>query len=131
MIPQWVMLAVLAGIASNFFGFVSRYALKDDGDSNAWAFLFEFIRLIVFLIFIFFDFSLKFEFQTFNLLFWVGFTEFISVYLYMQMHKYSHLSISTIISSNCFFIFWRAFKINRIPGNSNSFCRFVYCNSTS
>lgn len=98
MIPQWVILAVLAGIASNFFNFVSRYALKDDGDSNAWAFLFEFIRLIVFLIFVFFDFSLKLEFQTFNLLFWIGFTEFISVYLYMKMHKYSHLSISTIIS---------------------------------
>ncbi len=99
MIPQWIILAALGGIASNFFNFVSRYALKDESDDpNSWAFLFEFVRLVVFIVFLFFDFSLKWEFQTFHLLFWVGFTEFISVYLYMQMHKYSHLSISTIIS---------------------------------
>lgn len=98
MTSNWIALAVLAGLASNFFSFVSRVALKDDGDANAWAFLFEAIRLIIFLGLMVFDFSLKVEFQTFNLLFWVGFTEFLSVYLYMQMHKYSHLSISTIIS---------------------------------
>lgn len=97
-IPQWIILAILAGTASNFFGFVSRFALKDDGDPNAWAFLFEFVKLVVFAFLLLFDFSIKWEFQTFHLLFWVGFTEFISVYLYMQMHKYSHLSISTIIS---------------------------------
>lgn len=98
MIPSWIILAALGGIASNFFNFVSRFALKDEGDSTAWAFFFEFTRLIIFIFLIFFDFSLKFEFKSFHLLFWVGFTEFISVYLYMKMHMYSHLSISTIIS---------------------------------
>ena len=98
MLPEWVILAVLAGLGSNFFNFVSRFALKDDGDPSAWAFLYEFIRLVVFIAFLPFDFNLKFEFQTFQILFLVGFTEFISVYLYMQMHKFSHLSISTILS---------------------------------
>lgn len=98
MISEWVILAILAGFASNFFNFVNRFALKDDGDPTAWAFFFEFVRLIVFAAFLFFDFSLKLELKTFILLFFVGFTEFISVYLYMQMHKFSHLSISTIIS---------------------------------
>lgn len=99
MISSWIVLAILGGLASNFFGFTSRFALKDENDDpNAWAFLFEFVRLIVFATFLLFDFSLKWNFQTFHLLFWVGFTEFISVYLYMQMHKYSHLSISTIVS---------------------------------
>lgn len=98
MLPQWVILAVLAGLASNFFNFINRYVLKEEGDPTAWAFFFEFVRLIVFTIILFFDFSLKLEFQSFILLFLVGFTEFISVYLYMKMHKFSHLSISTIIS---------------------------------
>lgn len=98
MTSEWVILAVLAGFASNFFNFVSRFALKDDGDPTAWAFLFEFIRLLIFTVILFFDFSIKLDFQTLNLLFWVGFTEFVSVYLYMKMHKFSHLSISTILS---------------------------------
>lgn len=98
MLPQWVVLAILAGLASNFFNFINRYVLKEEGDPTAWAFFFEFVRLIVFTIVLFFDFSIKLEFKSFILLFLVGFTEFVSVYLYMQMHKFSHLSISTIIS---------------------------------
>lgn len=98
MLPEWVLLAILAGFASNFFNFVSRFALKDEGDPTAWAFFFEFVRLIIFASFLLFDFSIKLEPKAFIYLFLVGFTEFISVYLYMKMHKYSHLSISTIIS---------------------------------
>lgn len=90
MITNWIILAALGGIGSNFFNFVSRFALKEEGDSSAWAFIFEFIRLIIFLIFMFFDFSFKFEFQTFNLLFWIGFSEFISVYLYGTFYVESH-----------------------------------------
>lgn len=99
LIPDWVFLAVLAGIFSNVLNFFSRFILKDkDGDATAWAWTFEFLRLLFFLPFIFFDFKMTFSLKAILILLSVGLTEFISVYLYMKMHKYTHLSISTILS---------------------------------
>lgn len=98
-IPEWVILAVLAGLGSNILNFFSRYILKDkDGDATAWAWTFEFLRLLFFLPFVFFDFKIDTSFKSLMILLSVGLTEFISVYFYMKMHKYTHLSISTILS---------------------------------
>ena len=97
-IPQWVILAALAGIGSNFFSFISRYLLKNNGDSNSWAWTFETLRLVTFTFLLFFDFKLQLNYQTLILLLSIGLTEFISVFLYMKMHQHSHLSISTILS---------------------------------
>lgn len=98
MIPNWVILAGLGGIFSNLFNFISRYVLKDEDEATSWAWLYETIRVPLFLLLALFDFRLKTDPKSLILLFFLGLTEFISVYLYMKMHAFSHLSISTIIS---------------------------------
>lgn len=98
MVPSWVILAAFAGIGSNILNFFSRYFLKDDADSNSWAWLFETGRLAAFGILVFFDFSLKPSFQSIGVLLLLGLTEFVSIYFYMKMHRFTHLSISTILS---------------------------------
>ena len=91
-------MAILAGISSNVHNFFNRYLLKDKGDSTVWAWTFEFLRLLFFLPFLFFDFKMTFDTKTILILLSVGLTESLSVYLFMKMHKFTHLSISTIIS---------------------------------
>lgn len=98
MLPDWVILAALAGLGSNALNFFSRVILKKEGDSTSWAWFFETFRLFCFITLAFFDYRLVINLQSLNLLFWLGITEFISVYLYMKMHKYSELSISSIAS---------------------------------
>lgn len=98
MIPQWIVLAGLGGLASNVFNFFNRFFLKDKGDAIAWAWFFEAFRLSIFIFAAFFDRYIQINIYTIFILFWVGITEFISVYFYMKMHAYSHLSISTILS---------------------------------
>ncbi len=98
MLPQWVILATLAGVGSNVFNFISRFLLKEKGDATTWAWTFETLRLIVFVILAIFDFRIQFNLHTLILLSLIGLTEVISVFLYMKMHQYSHLSISTILS---------------------------------
>ncbi len=97
-IPSWIILAALAGLGSNILNFFSRSLLKDEGDSTAWAWTFEFLRLLFFIPFLFFDFKLILSFKSLIILLTVGITEFISIYLYMQMHRLTHLSVSTILS---------------------------------
>lgn len=98
LINSWIILALLAGIGSNMHNFFNRYILKDGGDSTVWAWTFEFLRLLFFLPFVFFDFKMTFDIKTVLILLAVGLTETLSVYLYMKMHKFTHLSISTILS---------------------------------
>lgn len=98
LISSWIVLAILAGIGSNILNYYSRYILKDDGDSTAWAWTYEFLRLAMFLPFVFIDYKLQLTSESLIILLAIGITEFISVYLYMKMHKFTHLSISTIIS---------------------------------
>lgn len=98
MITNWIALAAFAGIGSNVLNFFSRYFLKDDEDSTSWGWFFETLRLIVFAAFLTFDYSFKFSFQAAFLLLLLGLSEFVSIYLTMKMHKFTHLSISSIIS---------------------------------
>lgn len=98
MIPQWVLLAGLGGLSSNLFHFLSRYVLRGKDDATSWAWFYEVLRTIFFSFAMIFDFSLQQNFYSFTLLILLGITEFASVYLYMKMHQYSHLSISTILS---------------------------------
>lgn len=98
LIPYWVILAVLAGIGSNISNFISRYILKDGGDASAWAWTFEFLRLLFFIPFLFFDFRIDLNLKSIIIFLSAGLTEFISIYFYMKMHKFTHLSISSILS---------------------------------
>lgn len=98
MVPQWVLLAALGGLSSNLFNFLSRYVLREKGDGTSWAWFYELLRVIFILPIMLFDFHLTFDVRTLILLALLGITEFVSVFLYMKMHEYSHLSISTILS---------------------------------
>lgn len=96
---SWIFIALLAGLCSNASNFFSRFILKEGGDdTNLFAWYFEFVRVIVFAVLVFFDYRLIISFTNILMLLGMGLTEFISVYFYMKMHAYSHLSISTIIS---------------------------------
>lgn len=96
---SWLILSILAGLASNIFNFLSRFLLKDQEDENAYAWFFEVFRFIFFIILaLIIDRHLIISIQSILLLLLLGFTEWISVYWYMKMHKYSHLSISAILS---------------------------------
>lgn len=98
MIQQWVFLAALGGLSSNLFNFLSRYVLKNKGDSTSWAWFYETLRLPLFLLIAIFDFRLEVSLTSLILMFTLGITEFVSVYLYMKMHALSELSVSTILS---------------------------------
>src|SRR6185369_8208561 len=97
-LPIWVIFAILSGLASNGFNYISRYLLKDDEDSTAYAWFFEAMRLIVFVSISLFDWKLIITPQSLAIFILLGLTEWISVYWYMKMHEYSHLSISAILS---------------------------------
>lgn len=98
MIPQWVYLAILAGLASNLYNIFNRFALRKDGDSTAYAWWTEFIRFFIALSFLSFDFSLNLKGNAVFILLLLGIVEAISAFIFMKMHQYTHLSISTIIS---------------------------------
>lgn len=98
MLPQWVILAAIAGLLSNAFNTLCRYFLKDKDDATIWAWVFEVGRLIVFGSFVFFNFSITFDGRVVFLLLLVGLTELGGDWFSMKMHAYTKLSISTIIS---------------------------------
>lgn len=98
MLPAWLYIAILAGLASNLFNFFNRKALKDSGDSTAYGWWTEFLRFAVALLIVPFDFSFNAELSTIFVLFLIGVVEIVSCYVFFKMHKYSDLSISTIIS---------------------------------
>ncbi len=95
---SWIIFAALAGLASNLFNIINRHILKDQEDSTAFAWLAEMTRLLIAFFFVFFDFKLQFTASTILLLIFLSIWELLSVYVFMKMHAYSHLSISTIIS---------------------------------
>jgi len=95
---SWIFIAFLAGVCSNASNFFSRVILTDEADTNIYAWFFEFVRVAFFGVLIFFDYHLIVSIKNVLLLLGMGMTEFISIYFYMKMHAYSHLSISTVIS---------------------------------
>lgn len=95
---NWLILSVFAGLASDGFNITNRTALKGKGDSTAYAWWFEFVRSLFFLIVILQKPFGSLSLQTIVMLIVVSLTEFFSVYFFMKMHAYTELSISSIIS---------------------------------
>src|SRR5438309_2773777 len=95
---NWIVLAVLAGLASNIFNFSSRYFLKVKDDPTVYAWYFESIRFVVFCLVAIFDWKIIITVQSVILFILLGLTEWIAAYWLMKMHAFSHLSISTILS---------------------------------
>lgn len=98
MIASWIIIAFISGLLSNTSNFLHRFLLKDDKDPALYTWFLEVIRLLVAVIFLFFNFSLLLSPNTLLLLLALGFVEAISIYIYMKQHAFTALSISTIIS---------------------------------
>lgn len=97
MFNNWFILAAAAGLSSALFNFVGRKSLQG-GDSTAFSWFFELLRLIIFSALLIIDFKLEPSFLNFFVLVALGVTEFVSVYVFTKMHSLTELSLSSIIS---------------------------------
>lgn len=95
---NWIILAVLAGLASNGFNITNRLALKEKGDSTAYAWWFEVVRTLFFLIVLVRIPLPVLNFESYLKLTLVSLSELFSVYVFMRMHALTDLSISSVIS---------------------------------
>ncbi len=95
---NWFIFAAIAGLASNGFNITNRTALKDQGDSTAYAWWFEVIRSGFFLIVGFITKVITISQSNILPLIYVSLAEMFSVYVFMKMHALTHLSLSSIIS---------------------------------
>jgi drug/metabolite transporter (DMT)-like permease len=98
LLSSWIVLSIIAGLASNGFNFISRYLLKEQEDSTAYAWFFEIVRLFCFATIAIFDWQLVITPLSLFLFLLLGLTEWIGVYWYMKMHQSTHLSISAILT---------------------------------
>ena len=97
--PAWITFSILTGIISNIFNFQIRYILRGKDDSTVFGWLIALARFIAFsIIALLFDWRLIISIESFFILFLIGITECIALYLYMKMHVYNELSISAILS---------------------------------
>jgi len=94
---HWFLFAVFGGISSNIYNFLTRFALKDGDDSTTFAWFFECIRFFIFGIIILFQPLPALNFKNTVSFFIIGGVEVASIYTFMKMHSYSHLSLSSII----------------------------------
>lgn len=97
MIDFWFVLAVFAGLASSIMNILSRYALRGGRDATTFGWIYEVTRFLVFAVVIFWDFSISLSVRAILILACLSVVEFISVYLFMKMHAFADLSLSTII----------------------------------
>lgn len=95
---NWFLLSVIAGLASNGFNITNRQALKDQGDSTAYGWWFEFVRTTFFIVLFFIKPLPSITASMLLPLGLVGLSELFSVYVFMKMHAYTGLSISSVIS---------------------------------
>src|SRR5260221_2042518 len=95
---SWIFIALVSGLLSNTSNFLHRFLLKDDKDPALYTWFLEVIRLLVAIVFLFFNFYLFLSSKTLLLLLVLGIVEAISIYVYMKQHAFTSLSISTIIS---------------------------------
>lgn len=98
LLNNWILLAILGGLSSNIFHFLSRFVMKENDDPAAYTWYFEVIRLIAFCAFAIFDWQIIFTPFSLIIFLFLGITELLSAYWLMKMHANSHLSISTILS---------------------------------
>lgn len=94
---NWFILALLAGTASNFFNIFNRSSLKEKGDSTVYAWWFEVIRFVVFLIIFLPQHVLPHNPQDYFWLLVLGLNEAASVYFFMRSHQLTDLSLSTFV----------------------------------
>lgn len=95
---EWLLVSIFAGLCSSGFNYLNRYILRVNRDSTAYAWWFEALRTLFFIILMFFDSFINITLTNILILLLLGTVEFFSVYIFMKMHKFTHLSLSTIIA---------------------------------
>jgi drug/metabolite transporter (DMT)-like permease len=95
---NWIILSALAGLASNGFNITNRTALKNKGDSTAYAWWFEVVRTSFFFVILLMNPQITLTVKNILPLVLVGLSELFSVYVFMRMHALTELSISSVIS---------------------------------
>ena len=93
-----MFLAVFAGLSSNVYNILSRIILRQDSDPISYAWLYEISRIVIFLFVLPFTFYFNLSLINILLLLLLGLVEFISVYVFMKMHAYVEISISSVIA---------------------------------
>lgn len=94
---NWFILALLAGTASNFFNIFNRSSLKERGDSTVYAWWFEGIRFLFFLVVFLIQPVFPKSLDAYVWLFLLGLNEAASVYFFMRSHQLTELSLSTFV----------------------------------
>ena len=94
---DWFLLALLAGTASNIFNVVNRSTLKEKGDSTLFSWLFEVLRLCIFICAFLINPIFPQELSTYGWLIALGLNETASVYFFMKSHRHTKLSLSTFL----------------------------------
>lgn len=92
------MCAIIAGLGSNLYNFLSRFILAKEGDSSAFGWFAEITRLGTAFLILPWDRHFSFTTQGVLIFMVLGITEIVSIFLFMKMHEFSQLSISTIVS---------------------------------
>ncbi len=98
MLQNWLFLIVISGLASNGFNTVLRHTLKNGQDSTAYAWWFEILRTIFFLLLLPWDYHYIHSYPNIFWLLTLGISEVVAVYAYMRMHGTTELSVSSIIT---------------------------------
>ena len=98
MLQNWLFLIIISGLASNGFNTVLRHTLKNGQDSTAYAWWFEVLRTIIFLMFLPWDHQVVYSPTNLFWLIALGLSEVVAVYTYMRMHGTTELSISSTIT---------------------------------
>jgi drug/metabolite transporter (DMT)-like permease len=97
-LPTWFILSILTGLTSNGFNYLNRLLLRDGDDGTAYAWYMQILRVAAFGTLALFDWHIILTPYSIFLFALLGLTEFIGTFLYMKMHTYSDLSISSILS---------------------------------
>src|SRR5690348_3021602 len=98
MISSWILFAIAAGFASNLYNFLNRFVLRKESDSTVFGWLSEVVRIVIAFLILPFDFQVNHSSNVLYLFLILGLVELVSIYVFMKMHAFTHLSISTIIS---------------------------------
>lgn len=93
---SWIYLALIGGVASNLASFISRKAVKDE-DPTAFAWWFELIRTLAFVLLAFFNYKLILSVESLKWLLMMGLTEIVAIYFFLKQQRYTELSVASII----------------------------------
>ncbi len=95
---NWLLLSIFAGLSSDIYNFLNRKVLKNENDASSYAWWYEVTKVIIFIVALPFFYYFTVNLENILLLLILGLVEFISVYVFMKMHAYIEISISSIVA---------------------------------